>query len=320
MARKYPSIDVLKLIAGREAQFIDSAQFTDEDFARWFNATHFIDTEECLMTKATHSGVSIDRTVYSHPFGASEKDYKIDPIYIENPDNPEELILDIDAMIKADESKQGRTPPPEPPFEKEEPFTKIEIMFGDRLQNKLVPVIITEVTTHADDLTEITVWNFNLIGHSGDDRYSVWDVLSKDKRIGYEITNGDTGFDIVDNSDMSVHYVIPADQHIYEMNCGLFLTVEGESAHPTTFPIHNTDTIFVKNSRMGIFPNSNGEYSFEFASIFPSYVRFLEDTVEIISSNTLECDALWQIDGKSGKEHGKGYYTAMTFRFLENEN
>ena len=36
------------------------------------------------------------------------------PIYIDNPNNPGELVLDLDAMIKAVESKQERTPPVEP--------------------------------------------------------------------------------------------------------------------------------------------------------------------------------------------------------------
>ena len=62
----------------------------------------------------------------------------------------------------------------EPPFEKEEPFTKIEIMFGEKLNDGLVPVIFTEVTTNAETLDEIIVWNFELIGHSGGDRRVVW--------------------------------------------------------------------------------------------------------------------------------------------------
>lgn len=42
--------------------------------------------------------VSFDDPVYSVPFSSSENEYHIDPIYIENPNNPGELILDIDAM------------------------------------------------------------------------------------------------------------------------------------------------------------------------------------------------------------------------------
>ncbi|KFM17094.1 hypothetical protein AAA799D11_00304, partial [Marine Group I thaumarchaeote SCGC AAA799-D11] len=61
------------------------------------------------------------------------------------------------------------------------------------------------------------------------------------------------------------------------MNCEADY-VEGESAAPTTFPIKNeTNIIITKNSWMGIYPDSDGNYSFEFASIFPNYVRFPED-------------------------------------------
>lgn len=41
------------------------------------------------------------KLVYSHPFGSSEEDYgNLEPIYRDNPNNPGELILDLDAMIK----------------------------------------------------------------------------------------------------------------------------------------------------------------------------------------------------------------------------
>jgi len=48
--------------------------------------------------KNTNRTVSSDDPVYSVPFGSSKTGYHVDPIYIENPNNPEELILDIDAM------------------------------------------------------------------------------------------------------------------------------------------------------------------------------------------------------------------------------
>jgi len=204
----------------------------------------------------------------------------------------------------------------EPGFKNDEPFTKIEIMFGEKWNDKLVPVTFTEVTTHAETLDEITVWNFGLIGYSGGDRGIVWDTLPDEiNRIWYEITD-DNGKKIIDNTRMPESWVIPADQHIYEMNCGLFQTVEGESAHPTSILIkNNTSIIHARNSWMGIYPDSNGEYSFEFASIFEHYVRLHEDIGVIISHETKECDAMWQIDGKPQMESGNGYYTKMSFRF-----
>jgi len=205
----------------------------------------------------------------------------------------------------------AKTPPPEPPFEKEEPFTKIEIMFGEQLNDKLVPVTFTEVTTNAETLDEIMVWNFQLIGHSGDDRRVVWDILPKDKRIWYEITD-DNGQDI----RMTENIAIPLDLHNYEMNCGFFQTVEGESAHPTLLQIKkNTSTIYAQNSRMEIYPDSNGEYSFEFASIFENYVSFPEDAVEIMSRETRKCKLTHNVENDLTGKYIDGYYTKMTFRF-----
>jgi len=207
-----------------------------------------------------------------------------------------------------------RTPPPEPPFEKKEPLTKIEVMFGEKLNNGLVPVIVTEVTTHAETLDEIIVWNFELIGHSGDDRRVVWDTLSKDKRIWYEITD-DNVQDAIDYTRMPENYGITDDQHIYEMDCGFFQKVGGESAHPSSFPIkNNTSSIFAKNSWMGLYPDSDGEYSFEFASIFGHYVRFPEDAAEIISQESKSCKLTQNIEEDPEGHYTDGYYTKMVFR------
>ncbi len=202
-------------------------------------------------------------------------------------------------------------PEPEPTFEKEEQFTKIEIIFGERLIDKLVPVTFTEVTTNAETLDEIIVWNFQLIDNSAGNLRIVWDALPKDKRISYEITDDD-GLDIRIPEDF---ILIPFDLHGYKMDCGLFQTVTGESAHPTLFKIkNNTSTIYAQNSRIGIYPDSNGEYSFEFASIFKNYVSFPEDAVEIISQNTRECKLTNNVEDDLTGKYTDGYYTKMTFR------
>jgi hypothetical protein len=149
-----------------------------------------------------------------------------------------------------------------------EPFTKIEIMFGEKWNDKLVPVTFTEVTTHAETLDEITVWNFGLIGYSGGDRGIVWDTLPDEiNRIWYEITD-DNGKKIIDNIRMPGSWAVPADQHIYTMDCGLFQTVEGESAHPTSILIkNNTSIIHARNSWMGIYPDSNYLKTLELSSL-----------------------------------------------------
>jgi len=199
-------------------------------------------------------------------------------------------------------------------FRSSEPPTKIEVSVSKPYQNGLVPITFSEVTIFAEKLNEITVWNFELIGHSGDDRGVTWDPVSKEDRISYQIINDDSQ-DIIDNS-LQQNFVIPFDQHAYKMNCGIFDSVYGESAHPTTFKIKPENyAVIAINSKMGIYPDSKGQYSFEFASIFPHYVRFPENSGVEFSSDTKQCSSTWQIDSESGEEHGDGYYTSMTFRF-----
>lgn len=120
----------------------------------------------------------------------------------------------------------------------EEPSTRIEISFGKEMTRNFLPVVFSEITTNAESLDEITVWKFELIGHSGDDRRVVWDTVPKDTGIFYEITD-DSGQDIIDHARMSENWAIPADQHVYNMNCDLLQTVEGESARPSAFLIKN---------------------------------------------------------------------------------
>jgi len=55
------------------------------------NSTHHWDENECRWEE-TWDG-------YSHPFGSYDKTDNLDPLYTENPNNPSELILDIDAML-----------------------------------------------------------------------------------------------------------------------------------------------------------------------------------------------------------------------------
>lgn len=209
-----------------------------------------------------------------------------------------------------------KTLPPEPPFEqKTDPITKIEINFGNVTDKGLVPVTFYEVTTHAESLDDIVVWNFEFIGHSGDNRNTAWNILPNDKQVFYEIIDNNAQ-DTIDRIKLPENWAIPSDLHLYEMDCGLFQAVVGESAHPTSFPIkNNTSTIIAKNSWMGIYPDSNGEYSFEFASIFEHYVRFPEDSVEIISQDTRECKLTQNIENDPEGKYTEGYYTKMTFRF-----
>lgn len=193
------------------------------------------------------------------------------------------------------------------------PSTVIEISFGKPITRNFLPVVFSEITINAESLDKITVWKFELIGHSGDDRRIVWDTVPKDTGIFYEITDG-SGQDIIDHTRMPENWAIPADQHVYNMDCGVFHTVTGESAHPSSFPIkNNTDTIIAKNSWMGIYPNSDGEYSFEFASLFETTVK-LPEGAKIIYQESKHCKLTHNIEDDPKGKYSDGYYTKMVFR------
>ena len=197
-----------------------------------------------------------------------------------------------------------------------EPYTTIEISFGNATTTKLLPVVFSEITHNAEYIDEILVWNFELIGHDGDDRRKTWDTVSNDQRVFYKITD-EYGTNVIDNTRMPDNIDIPADLHLYSMDCGLFQTVDGESAHPTVFAVKKgTPTIIAKNSNKGILPMSDGKYSFEFASIFETTVK-LPKNAEIISQESKQCKLVQGIEGDADRTYTNGYYTKMVFS-LEN--
>lgn len=195
----------------------------------------------------------------------------------------------------------------------EEPLTRIEISFGNVITRNFLPVVFSEITTNAENLDEVTVWNFELIGHSGDDRRTTWDIVPEEARIFYEITD-DGGQDIIDHNRMPENWAIPGNQYVYRMDCGGFQEVTGYSANPSSFPIkNNTHAVIAKNSWMGIYPDSDGEYSFEFASIFETTVK-LPEGAKIISQESKNCKLTQNIEKKFEGKYTDGYYTKMVFR------
>jgi len=64
------------------------------------NETHTFNHETCEWNR----NVSLRAPVYSIPFGTTQEDFEnqipMDPIYIENPNNPGELILNLDAILQ----------------------------------------------------------------------------------------------------------------------------------------------------------------------------------------------------------------------------
>jgi hypothetical protein len=197
----------------------------------------------------------------------------------------------------------------------QEPYTTIEISFGNITTTKLLPVVFSEITHNAENLDKIQVWGFELIGHNADDRRKAWDLLPQNQRIFYRITD-EHGTDVIDKSRMPENWGIPGDLHIYSMDCDS-LDVKGESAHPTSFAVNKgTPTIIAKNSNKGILPISDNMYSFEFASLFETTIK-LPENAEVISQDSIKCQLTQSIEGDPNGEYTEGYYTKMVFR-LEN--
>lgn len=305
----YVGDDIPVIIKKESDPIIDSVWRTDEDYCQ-----DWCDQEE-LYVMGCEQPILAHLTKYSNLFSEEFNGvYGIEDIGLPDGVSEEKLKECVDFIYEKRTSGQEKTTPEPDSFRSSEPSTKIEIVFGEPYKNGLVPVTTSEVTIFAEELEEITVWDFQLTGNFGENKRATWDEIPKEDRIWYQIIN-ENSKDVINYSQGSPITAILADQHIYEMTCDMSSSVEGESAHPTTFPIKSGNyAIVARNSNIGIYPDTNGEYSIEFASIFPHYVRFLEDMGEIISEETQECDARWQIDGKPEMEHTAGYYTKMVFR------
>lgn len=84
---------------------------------QWTNGLLYIDNAECvwkifgiipianlLLEEESNTENTDEHSVYSLPFGMNQQDIelqlRVNPQYVKNPDNPDELILDIDAMMQ----------------------------------------------------------------------------------------------------------------------------------------------------------------------------------------------------------------------------
>lgn len=97
-----------------------NSEFLDDDFTLWSNETHYIDTDTCLITEVTphfeskltdslkipnaqrDAKLAAGYKLYPGVGGVSPEEQKNapEPTYIKNPNNPDELILDVDAMMQ----------------------------------------------------------------------------------------------------------------------------------------------------------------------------------------------------------------------------
>ncbi len=80
---------------------MNDTHFIDNVYCEWIPNDIFANIPSEIEIKAESSD---ERIVYSLPFGMTQQDIElqlhVDTIYVKNPNNPDELILDIDTMMQ----------------------------------------------------------------------------------------------------------------------------------------------------------------------------------------------------------------------------
>gem|GEM_PF-6751770 len=176
----------------------------------------------------------------------------------------------------------------------------------------LIPITITEVSENVSGT--ITFWQFQPIGHHGDNRGESWDVLPKDQRIGWVFSDQYNNTDIWDDSVIPQdRFGITSDLHGYSMFCDGTQRINGESGHPSGIPIKpEINTVYTKSGHKAFLPDSNGLYEIHFATLFNTTVEFPENA-NVIENETKLC-----VMEETREEATHGYYTKLIFKLKGN--
>jgi hypothetical protein len=183
------------------------------------------------------------------------------------------------------------------------------ITIGNKIPNSggLVPVIVTEVTDHAELLDSITNWDFLPIGLNGDNIHKTWEILPVNYSKFYQVVDKQEN-NIIDHSRMSEPFGVTLELRMYPSVCGSQKIV-GEGGHPLVTPIKKgISTVFAKNADKGLLPDSNGEYTLEMLSLFETKLE-LPKGIKIISNQTESCFLEYKFDNFT-----KSFYTKAVFK------
>lgn len=183
------------------------------------------------------------------------------------------------------------------------------ITIGNKIPDSggLVPVIVTDVTNHAESLDSITVWDFLPIGLNGDNIHKTWETLTQNYSKFYQVVDK-YGNDIIDHSRLPEPFGITLELRIYPSICGSQKVV-GEGGHPPVMPIKKGNSmVFAKNADKGLLPDSNGEYTLQLLSLFETKLE-LPKGVKIISNQTESCFLEYKFDNFT-----KSFYTKTVFK------
>lgn len=187
--------------------------------------------------------------------------------------------------------------------------TREIVTIGDKIPNSngLVPVIATEITNHAESLDSITVWDFLPIGLNGDNIHATWGILPQNYSRFYQVAD-EHGNDAIDHSRLPEPFGVTLELRMYPAICGS-QRIMGEGGHPPVMPIKKGNPmIFAKNADKGLFPDSSGQYTLQFLSLFETKLE-LPKNAKIISSQSESCFLEYKFDNFT-----KAFYTKAIFK------
>ncbi len=190
------------------------------------------------------------------------------------------------------------------------PVTKSIITVQDRPVNRtIVPITITEKTTNAESLDTITQWNFSILGIEMSTLNNYWGNLA-DQYITTEFVD-QNGNDVLDYSripDGRIFYKLSL--WYYPASCEGGQKVTGEGGYPEPIPIKKgASDVFFKSGDIGLYPDDDGKYFFDFVSGFETEIEF-HPNVKVISQETKKCNL--EIERGNFTDV---YYTNAVFNF-----
>lgn len=172
-----------------------------------------------------------------------------------------------------------------------------------------MPITITEKITNAESLDTITQWNFSLIGIEMSTLNEYWGNLA-DKYITSGLVDQD-GNDVIDYTrvpDGQIFYKLS--QQGYTAICNDGKKISGVGGYPEPIPIkQGVSEVFFKTGNIGLYPDDDGKYFFDFVSGFETNVEF-HSNIHVISQETKKCDL-----EKKRWDFTEVYYTHAVFSF-----
>lgn len=190
------------------------------------------------------------------------------------------------------------------------PETRSIITVQDKPVNRtIVPITITEMTTVAQSLDTITHWNFSLLGIEMATLNKYWGNLAN-QYITSEMVdqNGDDVLDYSRIPEGMIFYKLSL--FYYPATCEDGTKITGEGGYPEPIPIKKgADSVFFKSGSIGLYPDDNEKYFFDFVSGFETDVEF-HPNIHVISQETKKC----KLDTNQ-RNFTDVYYTNAVFDF-----